>query len=133
MVIYFPTDGKFFTDSSKLECKNSANIFAFFWITVVGTSISWHILDLSKFKISFSISFFLTSENEKRFFTILFYLLVLVSILGWFLYFKTIFIIGWVKFSEFDLLSVYSEILRLEKHQCLTKWLNYFLSVWVLH
>lgn len=67
MLIYFPTDGKFFTDSSKLECKNSANIFAFFLITVVGTSISWHILDLSKFKISFSISFFLTSENEKRF------------------------------------------------------------------
>ena len=46
-----------------VECRNSANTSAFSLIILVGTS--WHVLDVSKFKISLSISSLHISENEK--------------------------------------------------------------------
>lgn len=56
---------EFLTESLKLESRNSANISAFSLVTFEGTSVSCHVLDVSKFKISLSISYLHTSEYHK--------------------------------------------------------------------
>ena len=52
MFACFKTDEnlKFLTGSLKLECSNSVNTSGFSVITLVGTSLSWHILDMSNSK-----------------------------------------------------------------------------------
>ena len=66
MFACFKTDGnsEFLINSLHLECRNSANISAFSLITLLGTSVSWYVLDVPKFRIYFSISLHV-SENEK--------------------------------------------------------------------
>ena len=92
----------FLTDSLMLECRNSANISAFSLITLVGTSVSWHVLDVSRFKIPLRISSLYNSENEKGLAEFSLHTFPKVSTLG----------CGSVIFSELELLSV-SGILRL--------------------
>ena len=67
MFACFKTDGnsEFLISPLQLECRNSANISAFSLITLLGTSVSWYVLDVPKFKIYFSISSLHVSENEK--------------------------------------------------------------------
>ena len=103
-------------------------ISSFSLITLVETSVSWDVLDMSKFKIYLVfcfVYFWKWKMNCASFFA--------VNMIGWFLNFKMIFIIGSVKFSELKLLLVYSEILKslqysrkksskTEQHHCLPKW-----------
>ena len=100
---------EFLTDSLKLECRNSANISEFSLITPEGTSVSWHVLDVSKFKISLSISSLHTSENHKGLVDLSLHSSPIVSLQ----YFKMILITGSVIFLELELLSLYSGILIL--------------------
>ena len=48
----------------------------------MGMSVSWHVLDVSKFKISFSYSSLHTSENEKGLVDLSFNTAPIVSMLG---------------------------------------------------
>ena len=89
----------FLTDSLMLECRNSPNISAFSLITLVGTSVSWHVLDVSRFKIPLRISSLYNSENEK-------------GLAEFSLHTFSKVWCGSVIFSELDVLSV-SGILRL--------------------
>lgn len=85
MFACFKTNGylKFLMDSLKLESKNSASISVFYLITLVGTSVDWHILDVSKLKISFTISSLHNSENQKGIVDLSLHTFPIVSMLGW--------------------------------------------------
>ena len=84
MFACFKTNGylKFLMDSIKLEPKNSASISVFYLITLVGTSVDWHILDVSKPKISFTISSLHNSENQKGIVDLSLHTFPIVSMLG---------------------------------------------------
>ena len=45
--------------------KRSTDISAFPLITLMGTSVTWHVLNVSRFKTSFSIPFLHISESKK--------------------------------------------------------------------
>ena len=76
--------------------KKPENISAFFLSIFVGISVSWHALVLSKLKIYFNISFQVTSENENKgcLFDLFLHTSPIVSMIGWFLYFKITWRIG---------------------------------------
>ena len=81
----------------------------------VGISLSWHALVVSKLKISFNISSLIACENESN--GCLFHLLLhtspIVSMRGWFLYFKITLRIRSETFPNKELLwGLYSGILR---------------------
>ena len=84
MFACFKTNGylKFLMDSLKLESKNSASISVFYLITLVGTSVDLHILDVSKLKISFTISSLHNSENQKGIVDLSLHTFPIVSMLG---------------------------------------------------
>ena len=63
--ICFKTDENLGFLTLKLQCRNSANMSAFSLITLVGTLVSWHVLDMPKFKISPSTFSLHTSKIEK--------------------------------------------------------------------
>ena len=45
--------------------QRNTDISAFPLITLVGTSVTWHVLNVSRFKTSFSIPFLHISESKK--------------------------------------------------------------------
>ena len=79
----------------------------------MGTSVSWYGLDVSKFKIYFSISSLHTSGNEKGPVDLPLRTSPIVNMLGLFLYFKMIFFIESVIFLELESLIAYLGIIGL--------------------
>ena len=88
-------------------------IYSFFDNSSGNVSILVCLRCVYKVKISLNISSFHIFENEKWLADFSLHTSPILSMLGWFLYLKIIFIIGSVIFSELELLSVYSGILRL--------------------
>ena len=68
MFACFKTDKnlKFLTGSLKLECSNSVNTSGFSVITLVGTSLSWHILNMpnSKYLLVFLLYILLKMKKD---------------------------------------------------------------------
>ena len=122
----FIVQGKLPTPKPLLSslCITSVKIseFAIF----VGRSDSWQALELSRFKISYFISDFVISWDENR--LSMFWLLI-IMILGWFLYCSIIFRIGCpIRFSVWSLPNQHVQNLCKHVQNLLTG--TYFSGAW---
>lgn len=66
---YFTTDGNLecWTGALKLECKKSANIHTFYLRNFVGISVSWNVLDASKFRTFLKYFFLIYFRKREKF------------------------------------------------------------------
>ena len=96
----------------------SANISAFSLIIFVGISVSWHALEVSNFKISPGFLLFIF-EKENGSLGCFLHISPIVNMLGWFLYFITLFKIGSLilltRGSQFEYSALLKLLAMLEK------------------